>query len=107
MWTLPGGGLEFGEHPEAGMIREVHEETGLNVLATGLVGVHSFTRDKDHEAFQSIQIIYKTKVVEGSLRHEQQGTTDMCKWQPLQEIDNLKRVELVDIALSMSAKERT
>lgn len=28
-WTLPGGGLEAGESPEAGAVREMLEETGL------------------------------------------------------------------------------
>ncbi len=29
-WTLPGGGIDFGEHPDAAVVREVHEETGLS-----------------------------------------------------------------------------
>jgi 8-oxo-dGTP pyrophosphatase MutT (NUDIX family) len=29
MWTLPGGGIEFGEDPRDGAIRELEEETGL------------------------------------------------------------------------------
>ena len=29
MWTLPGGGLEFGEPPAAAALRELEEETGL------------------------------------------------------------------------------
>ncbi|MBW8751782.1 MAG: NUDIX domain-containing protein [Propionibacteriales bacterium] len=29
-WTLPGGGIEFGEHPRDAVVREVHEETGLD-----------------------------------------------------------------------------
>ena len=28
-WTLPGGGVEFGEHPDAAVLRELGEETGL------------------------------------------------------------------------------
>jgi 8-oxo-dGTP diphosphatase len=28
-WTLPGGGLEFGEAPRDGALRELAEETGL------------------------------------------------------------------------------
>ena len=30
-WICPGGGLHFGEGLEEGAIREVHEETGLNI----------------------------------------------------------------------------
>lgn len=33
-WTLPGGGVEFGEHPQDSLVREIHEETGLE----GVVG---------------------------------------------------------------------
>lgn len=29
LWTLPGGGVEHGEDPAASVVREVHEETGL------------------------------------------------------------------------------
>jgi len=31
LWTLPGGGLDHGEDPRDGAIREVEEETGLRV----------------------------------------------------------------------------
>ncbi len=31
VWVLPGGGLDEGEDPEKGVIREVEEETGLHV----------------------------------------------------------------------------
>ena len=29
-WTMPGGGIEFGEHPDAAAVRELEEETGLD-----------------------------------------------------------------------------
>lgn len=31
VWVLPGGGLEPGESPEEGVVREVQEETGCEV----------------------------------------------------------------------------
>jgi 8-oxo-dGTP pyrophosphatase MutT (NUDIX family) len=35
-WTLPGGGVEPGEAPSQGILRELKEETGLSLSGTGL-----------------------------------------------------------------------
>jgi len=37
-WSLPGGRLEPGETPETGVVREVREETGLDVTVIREVG---------------------------------------------------------------------
>lgn len=37
-WNLPGGGIEKGEDPAAGAIREVYEETGIKVDKVEKVG---------------------------------------------------------------------
>lgn len=39
-WDIPGGFLEVDEHPEAGARRELHEETGLSITLTGLLGLY-------------------------------------------------------------------
>ena len=41
LWNLPGGGLEVGESPTEGVIREVKEESGLDVVISRLVGIYS------------------------------------------------------------------
>jgi ADP-ribose pyrophosphatase YjhB (NUDIX family) len=39
MWAMPGGALEVGETPAAGVEREALEETGIHCQAVALVGV--------------------------------------------------------------------
>lgn len=41
LWNLPGGGLELGESPWDGVVREVKEETGLEVKVVRLAGIYS------------------------------------------------------------------
>jgi ADP-ribose pyrophosphatase YjhB (NUDIX family) len=98
-WTLPGGGLEFGEHPEQGMIREVEEETGLHVRATSLLGINSFTIEGEQNDFHSIQIVYSTEIIGGELRNELEGTTDLCQWHERDSLTALPLVELVSKAV--------
>ena len=41
LWALPGGGHEVGESIEDTVVREVKEETGMDVQVTGLVGLYT------------------------------------------------------------------
>ena len=104
-WTLPGGGMEPGEHPEQTVVREVKEETGFDVRVDGVLGVGSIIipgakripgpgRD-----LQGLRIVYRCTIVGGALAVEQEGTTDDVRWFALDEVAGLERVELVDDGL--------
>ena len=45
-WGLPGGGLEYGEHPEEAVIREVWEETGLRISVEKLLLINTLRPDR-------------------------------------------------------------
>jgi len=108
-WTMPGGGLEAGEDPEAAARREVREETGYKVVVEELLGIHSrvipagrrLTPDVT-DPLHTLRIVYRARVTGGRLRNETNGSTDRAEWFPLVEVPSLQRVKLVDIALEMA-----
>ncbi len=44
-WENVGGGLEWGEHPEYGLRREVQEESGLNIKIITPYHVHHYMHE--------------------------------------------------------------
>ena len=92
-WTLPGGGVDFGEDPLDGVRREVEEETGMRVRVDGLVGIRSAVLEPDvtpsGHRIHSLQIVYRVEPVDGELRDELGNSTDHAEWVPFQRLDAL------------------
>jgi ADP-ribose pyrophosphatase YjhB (NUDIX family) len=100
MWTLPGGGIEFGEDPRDGALRELEEETGLRGEILELAGVDSWAghfvdpSDGVPTDFHAIRILYRVRIVGGELRDEVGGSSDTCAWVSASELASLPLVEL-------------
>jgi ADP-ribose pyrophosphatase YjhB (NUDIX family) len=102
-WTLPGGGLEFGEEPESGALRELEEETGLRGEIEGIVGVDSVHLGPDETVsgreVHALRIVYRGRVVGGELRDEIEGSTDHAAWLTPDDVAAAPLVDLVTFAL--------
>ncbi|GAA1378721.1 NUDIX domain-containing protein [Catellatospora chokoriensis] len=77
-WSLPGGTMEIGETLEQCVVREVREETGLDVEVTGLVGVYTdpghVIAYGDGEARQQFSLVFRARVVGGELALSDEST---------------------------------
>jgi ADP-ribose pyrophosphatase YjhB (NUDIX family) len=54
LWALPGGTMDLGERIADTVVREVREETGLDVEVTGIVGVYSLLRRRGPPGVQPV-----------------------------------------------------
>ncbi|SRR6266511_105947 len=71
LWALPGGGHDIGETISQTVVREVREETGIEVEVTGVVGIytnpnHVMAYD-DGEVRQQFSICFTARPIGGTL----------------------------------------
>lgn len=100
-WTLPGGGIDFGEHPESAMIREVMEETGIKVTANSVATVDSRYTESETEHYHAVRVIYHAQYMSGTIRNEINGSTDKCAWFSRSEIDELPLVDITSMGVNL------
>ncbi|MEO9324544.1 NUDIX domain-containing protein [Nocardioides sp. C4-1] len=94
LWTLPGGGLDHGEDPRDAVVREVHEETGLDVTIAPTARTFSlhlpdtWRRGRRVDA-HSLRIVYDGWVpVDSPEPHvvEVDGSTIEAAWRPVADV---------------------
>ncbi len=86
-WSLPGGGIEQGEHPADAVVREVAEATGLDVVTTGLRDVAAEVVARPPGLEHTDAVIYDVAVTGGALRTAVNGTG--AEWVPLRDVASL------------------
>ena len=79
-WGLPGGWLKHAESPEAGLAREVYEETGLKVRVDALLG-------GDFWGTTQFDLLYRCTVLDGTVRSSDE--TGLHRWCSVAELPEL------------------
>lgn len=62
-WDLPGGYIEVGEHPEEALVREMREETGLEIEIMDMLGI--FLDTYGDGGTDTLNICYIARVTSG------------------------------------------
>jgi 8-oxo-dGTP diphosphatase len=97
-WDIPGGTLEDGEDPVAGAIREVKEETGLEIANLRLFFDHSNVDVAKNKQF--VTLIFTAKYPSGEIvlnpeEHEEYA------WIAPEEVGKYKAVEYLPECLKI------
>jgi ADP-ribose pyrophosphatase YjhB (NUDIX family) len=78
LWSIPGGAMEVGERIADTAVREVREETGLEVVPEAIIGIYTNPRHvieyADGEVRQQFSICFACRRVGGELATSDEST---------------------------------
>ncbi|MGD9958188.1 NUDIX hydrolase [Nocardioides sp.] len=94
LWTLPGGGLDHGEDPHDAVVREIHEETGLDATVSETARLYSAHmpgawRDGVQVDAHALRIVYEGWVRPDAPQPrvvEVDGSTVEAAWIPIADV---------------------
>ena len=91
IWALPGGSMEFGEHLEEALEREIKEETNIDVKFTNLKGlVHEILYDGKSKVKLEHYLLWvcELRPLHFNIKASREGP---LKWFPIKGLDKHRK----------------
>jgi ADP-ribose pyrophosphatase YjhB (NUDIX family) len=100
-WDIPGGFLEEGEHPLAGLVRELKEETGLDVQPLDLFAIEIDRYGEGEDAQATLNLYWTARAAAG----EPQAADDVTelRWFAARELPPRDELAFDNIAKVLEA----
>lgn len=93
--TFPGGHVEHGESFVRSVIREVKEETGLDIARPILCGIKQWYAEED---VRYVVLFFKTNHFSGTIQSSGEG--EVC-WVPREQLEHCRLAEGMDEMLEI------
>jgi 8-oxo-dGTP pyrophosphatase MutT (NUDIX family) len=109
-WSAPGGVMDVGETLAQAAVREVKEETGLDIEITGLLGIYTDPRHvieytSNGEVRQEFVVAFTGRVTGGELEISDESTE--LRWVDLNDVDALPMHETARLRLQHLVEKRS
>ena len=67
-WEFPGGKVEYGEHPEDGLVREIREELNLEIKVERFLDLSSHVTAAGPKIMHVVLLCYICRMIGGELK---------------------------------------
>ena len=110
LWTTPGGAVEPNEVPADAAVREMWEETGLEVELIRVMGVYGGPEFEvtyaNGDAISYLDTVFEARVLGGTLRPDGEECVDVGYFSE-SELDDLALQPAARLVLNESFRERS